>query len=75
MRITTRIPEIAAIFRIAALGSLNSTATVAGGGPWRQSLFAEPMDQTGDEVVVEGSRERITFDTSSVCGDGCGQRF
>jgi outer membrane protein len=70
MRIRTYIP-VAATFVIAlTVCALHPTTVDAGESPWRLRLFAVSMNPTGDEVVVEGSGERISFDAGGGYGGG-----
>jgi outer membrane protein W len=70
MKIRSHIPVTASVFAVLAVCSLYPTTADAGDGPWRLRLFAVSMNPTGDEVVVEGSGERIGFDAGSGYGGG-----
>jgi outer membrane protein W len=70
MRIKTQISVAAAMVSVFALCSLYAAPADAGESPWRLRLFAVSMNPTGDEVVVEGSGERIGFDAGGGYGGG-----
>jgi outer membrane protein W len=70
MKDTIRISASAAIVFVFALGVLYPIAADAGDSPWRLRLFAVSMNPTGDEVVVEGSGERIAFNAGGGYGGG-----
>jgi outer membrane protein len=70
MRIRTYIPVAATFVAALAVCALNPTTADAGDSPWRLRLFALSMNPTGDEVVVEGSGERISFDAGGGYGGG-----
>ena len=50
--------------------SLCPTIADAGDGPWRFRVFALSMNPTGNEVVVGGTGERISFDAGGGYGGG-----
>jgi len=66
----TWIPAAIAFVVVIAAFSVLPTTAEAGDGPWRLRLFAVSMNPTGDEVVVEGSGERISFDAGAGYGGG-----
>lgn len=70
MRTRTHISATAAMIFVFALGSVYPSTADAGDSPWRLRLFAVSMNPTGDEVVVEGSGERIAFDAGGGYGGG-----
>jgi outer membrane protein len=70
MRIRSHIPFTAAAFVVFSVCSLCPTTADAGDGPWRLRIFAVSMNPSGDEVVVEGSGERISFDAGGGYGGG-----
>jgi outer membrane protein len=70
MKIKTETPIVAAIVVAFVFCALCPTAAGAGDSPWRLRLFAVSMNPTGDEVVVGGSGERISFDAGGGYGGG-----
>lgn len=70
MRDRTHILVTAGFTIACSVCALYPISVDAGDGPWRLRLFAVSMNPTGDEVVVEGSGERISFDASAGYGGG-----